>query len=344
MSFHPLIVKKWFLNYNLMIFWITIMTFKFIDLFAGVGGFHFAMDGLAQCVFASEWDKYARQTYLANWGEELKANQVEFAGDITKVDYTTIPDFDIMCAGFPCQPFSIAGKQLGFTHETQGTLFFNLINIIKTKQPRVVFLENVKNLKNHDKGNTFKVIVGALEEVGYHVHHAVLNGKTHGNVPQNRERIFIVAFKNKKDFTNFSFPEQIDLNHTIANCLETTRVEDKFYQTNMDSPAVKKMVEGMDKSGVIYQYRRYYMRENKTNVCPTLTANMGTGGHNVPLVRDSYGVRKLTPRECFNFQGFPETFVLPEMSNSHLYKQAGNSVVMPVVRRIAQQIIATLNT
>lgn len=344
MPFHALIVKKWFLNYNLMIFWITIMTFKFIDLFAGVGGFHFAMDGLAQCVFASEWDKYARQTYLANWGEELKANQVEFAGDITKVDYTTIPDFDIMCAGFPCQPFSIAGKQLGFTHETQGTLFFNLINIIKTKQPRVVFLENVKNLKSHDKGNTFKVIVGALEEVGYHVHHAVLNGKIHGNVPQNRERIFIVAFKNKKDFKNFSFPEQIDLTHTIANCLETTRVEDKFYQTNMDSPAVKKMVEGMDKSGVIYQYRRYYMRENKTNVCPTLTANMGTGGHNVPLVRDSYGVRKLTPRECFNFQGFPETFVLPEIGNSHLYKQAGNSVVMPVVRRIAQQIIATLNT
>jgi DNA (cytosine-5)-methyltransferase 1 len=320
------------------------MSLKFIDLFAGVGGFHFAMDGLAQCVFASEWDKYARQTYLANWGEELKENKVEFAGDITKVDYKTIPDFDIMCAGFPCQPFSIAGKQLGFTHETQGTLFFNLIEIIKTKKPRVVFLENVKNLASHDKGNTFKVILGALEEQGYHVKHKILNGKTHGNVPQNRERIFIVGFSEQKDYDNFSFPEDIKLTHTIAQCLEKNKVDEKFYQTNMNSPAVKKMVEGMDKAGVIYQYRRYYMRENKSNVCPTLTANMGTGGHNVPLIRDSYGVRKLTPRECFNFQGFPDTFVLADIGNAHLYKQAGNSVVMPVVKRIAQQIIATLNS
>lgn len=319
------------------------MKFKFIDLFAGVGGFHFAMNGLGDCVFASEWDANARKTYLANWGKELEENNVTFAGDITKVDYNTLPDFDIMCGGFPCQPFSIAGKQLGFTHETQGTLFFNLIEIIKIKKPRVVFLENVKNLASHDKGNTFKVILGALKEVGYHVHHQILNGKTHGNAPQNRERIFIVAFREEADHRKFSFPDMIPLTKTIADCLEKDKVADKFYQTNMESPSVQKMIEGMTKAGVIYQYRRYYMRENKGSVCPTLTANMGTGGHNVPLIRDEYGVRKLTPRECFNFQGFPETFVLPEnLTNSALYKQAGNSVVMPVVRRIAEKIIEAI--
>lgn len=315
---------------------------KYIDLFAGVGGFHFAMNGLGKCVFTSEWDKYARQTYEANWGKELEENNAIFAGDITSVDYSTIPDFDILCAGFPCQPFSIAGKQLGFSHATQGTLFFNLIEIIKTKKPSVVFLENVKNLASHDKGNTLKTILGSLEEIGYHVHYQILNGKTHGNIPQNRERIFIVAFKDKDKFNKFTFPKVIPLTLNIADCLEKDKVDDSFYQTNINSPAVKKMLEGMPKKGVIYQYRRYYMRENKGNVCPTLTANMGTGGHNVPLIRDEYGIRKLTPRECFNFQGFPKSLVLPKISNSHLYKQAGNSVVMPVIRRIAEQIINAL--
>lgn len=316
---------------------------KFIDLFAGVGGFHFAMKDLAECVLASEWDKYARMTYEANWGEDLKRNNIEFVGDITKVDYNTIPDFDILCGGFPCQPFSIAGKQLGFTHETQGTLFFNIIEIIKTKQPRVIFLENVKNLVSHDKGNTFKVILGALEEIGYKVKFEILNGKTHGNVPQNRERVFIVGFKEQSDYDKFSFPTPIPLTNTIANYLDYSKADEKFYQTNTSSSSVEKMLEGVIKKDTIYQYRRYYMRENKGNSCPTLTANMGTGGHNVPLILDDYGVRKLTPRECFNFQGFPPEFVIPQIGNSHLYKQAGNSVVMPVVRRIAEQIIKAIS-
>lgn len=319
------------------------MKFSFIDLFAGVGGFHFAMDGLADCVFASEWDKNARVTYEANWGEDLKKNNAVFAGDITAVDYNTIPNFDILCGGFPCQPFSIAGKQLGFSHATQGTLFFNILELIKTKKPRVVFLENVKNLASHDKGNTFKVILGSLEEVGYKVHYKILNGTTHGNVPQNRERIFIVAFREDDDFNKFSFPTAIQLNKTISDCLEAVQVDKKYYQTNTDSPSVKKMIECVVKKNTIYQYRRYYMRENKGGVCPTLTANMGTGGHNVPLILDDFGVRKLTPRECFNFQGFPDTFILPkQLASSALYKQAGNSVVVPVVKRIAEEIIKAI--
>lgn len=319
------------------------MVYKYIDLFAGVGGFHFAFDKKADCVFSSEWDKNARKTYEANWGQEIKNNQIRFEGDITQVDYKTIPDFDILCAGFPCQPFSIAGKQLGFTHKTQGTLFFNLLEIIKIKKPKVVFLENVKNLVSHDKGNTFKVILGALEEQGYKVHHKILNGLSYGNVPQNRERIFIVAFKEEKNYQKFSFPQPVKRNKNLSDCLEKQKVEDKFYQNNKESAAVRKMLEQVIKKNTIYQYRRYYIRENKSNICPTLTANMGTGGHNVPLILDDHGVRKLTPRECFNLQGYPANFILPEnVSNAALYKQAGNSVVMPVVKAIANKIIEAL--
>lgn len=319
------------------------MDIKFVDLFAGVGGFHFAMHGLADCVFASEWDKNARITYLANWENELKINNASFAGDITAVDYQVIPHFDILCGGFPCQPFSIAGKQLGFSHAAQGTLFFNILNLISIKHPKVVFLENVKNLVSHDKGNTFKVIIGSLEEAGYSVHYQILNGTTHGNTPQNRERIFIVAFKNKQEYDKFTWPQPIPLTNTIHNCLEKTKIPAKYYQTNTNSNAVKKMIDEITKKDTIYQYRRWYIRENKGGVCPTLTANMGTGGHNVPLILDNHGVRKLTPRECFNFQGFSNTLILPkELSNSHLYKQAGNSVTVPVVRRIAESIISAL--
>lgn len=319
------------------------MNFKFIDLFAGVGGFHFAFNGKAECVFASEWDKNARITYEANWGKELRENNVTFAGDITAIDYKTIPDFDILCGGFPCQPFSIAGKQLGFSHATQGTLFFNILELIKIKKPKVIFLENVKNLASHDNGNTFKIIIGSLEEAGYKVHHYILNGTVHGNIPQNRQRIFIVAFQSEESFNKFSFPCSIPLTKVLADCFEKDKVDDKFYQTNKNSLAVQKMLEGVTKRNTIYQYRRYYIRENKGGLCPTLTANMGTGGHNVPLILDNYGVRKLTPRECFNFQGFPSSFILPKtLNNASLYKQAGNSVVMPVVERIAQEIIKAL--
>lgn len=315
-------------------------TLKFIDIFAGVGGFHFAFRNKAECVFASEWDDKARQTYLANHGKDLDDNNATFAGDITAVAPTDIPDHDILCAGFPCQPFSLAGQQAGFKHATQGTLFFNIIKIIEAKRPSVVFLENVKNLRSHDKGNTFNVIVKALEEQGYLVHDMILNATTHGNTPQNRERIFIIAFKDHEQFSRFQFPDPIPLTKTSTDCLETGKVADRFYQTNMESPSVQKMHAGMDKPWTIYQYRRYYMRENKKGFCPTLTANMGTGGHNVPLVMDDHGIRKLTPRECFNFQGFPDDFVMVDgMAVSHLYKQAGNSIPLPVVERIADKII-----
>ena len=313
--------------------------YTFIDLFAGVGGFHLSFEDSANCVFASEWDEYARKTYIENFGDYLKNNNIDFGGDITTYDITKIPSHDILCAGFPCQPFSIAGKQLGFSHETQGTLFFRIIEIIQLHKPRVVFLENVKNLHSHDKGNTFKIIKKSLENEGYTVTHKILNAKTHGNTPQNRERIFIVAFLDKEQSKRFYFPSEIPLTSILDDCLDLTEQPSKYYMTNMLSPSVIKIVEDVKNKGSIYQYRRYYVRENKNGVCPTLTANMGTGGHNVPFIIDDFGVRKLTPRECFNFQSYSNNFKLPNISDSHLYKQAGNSITVNVVKRIAENII-----
>lgn len=308
----------------------------FIDLFAGVGGFHYALEPYAECRMASEYDKAARNTYALNHPIEPE----KFAGDITKVDISTIPEFDILCGGFPCQPFSLAGLQQGFNHETQGNLFFNIMDIVRSHQPEVIFLENVKNLKSHDKGNTFEIIQKSIHDAGYTLKYAILNSMKHANIPQNRERIFLVAFKDSEKASRFNFPEEIPLTKSFRDMLEVT-VDEKYFQTNMNSPSVQKMVAEMNDDSVMYQYRRYYMRRIASGVCPTLTANMGTGGHNVPLFLDNGRVRKLTPKECFNLQGYPEDFKLTG-SNSDLYKQSGNTVCVPLVSRIAKNIIDVL--
>lgn len=313
--------------------------FSFIDLFAGIGGFRLALQSLGgACVFSSEWDKYAQKTYEANFGELPR-------GDITLEETKAqIPDeFDILCAGFPCQAFSIAGLRRGF-EEARGTLFFDVAEIVRRKRPKIVFLENVKNLVSHDKGNTFRVIVQVLEELGYVVHHRVLNSMEYANVPQNRERIFIVAIDPLQllSANNFVFPAPTPLTNTIADILAPQRVSDKYYYKELH-PYYPKLKEAITRQDTVYQWRRIYVRENKSNVCPTLTANMGTGGHNVPIISDGYGIRKLTPQECFAFQGYPiEKYVLPEISDSKLYMQAGNTVTMPLVRRIAENIIELL--
>ena len=314
--------------------------FTFIDLFAGIGGFRLALQNLGgKCVFTSEWNHDAKKTYRANFGE------VPF-GDITK-DYTKsfIPDnFDVLCAGFPCQAFSIAGNRKGF-QDTRGTLFFDLEKIIETKRPKVVFLENVKNLVSHDKGKTFKVILEILEEkLGYKTYTKVLNSSTHANVPQNRERIFIVAFDETQvpNHEVFKFPEPIPLTKTIHDILEKGKQADNLYYKK-DHQYYPELEKTMLSKDTIYQWRRVYVRENKSQVCPTLTANMGTGGHNVPLIIDDYGIRKLTPKECFAFQGYPiEEYILPNIANSKLYMQAGNSVTTPLIERISVEILNVL--
>lgn len=311
---------------------------KMIDLFAGVGGFHYGFQDYAECVFVSEKDANAAKVYSLNHNIE------RIDGDITNFPVDEIPAHDLLCAGFPCQPFSVAGLRNGF-NDTRGTLFWNIADILDQKRPRIFVLENVKNLVSHDKGNTFKIILDVLtNQLGYHVKHKILNTTTHGNIPHNRERIYIVGFANLEDYRGFEFPEEIPRNQEIGDLLDFhKRQPAKYYQTNLNSPSVVKMHQWITERYQIYQYRRYYLRANKKNVCPTLTANMGTGGHNVPLVMDDYGIRKLTPRECFTLQGYSEDFLFPEkMTDSNLYKQAGNTVSVTVVKRIADNIMKAI--
>lgn len=314
-------------------------SFKFIDLFAGIGGFRLAMQNVGgKCVFTSEWETSAQKTYRENFGE------IPF-GDITKERVKNyIPqEFDILCAGFPCQAFSIAGNQKGFA-DTRGTLFFDIEQIVEKHRPKVVFLENVKNLVSHDNGNTFKTIISVLEDkLGYKVFTKILNSMTHANVPQNRERVFIVAFdpNQVENYANFKFPSEIKLTKTIHDILEKGKQADNLYYQK-DHQYYPELEKAMVSKDTVYQWRRVYARENKSNVCPTLTANMGTGGHNVPLIKDDYGIRKLTPKECFLFQGYPKNYILPNLANSKLYMQAGNSVTTTLIERISNEIINVL--
>lgn len=314
--------------------------FTFIDLFAGVGGFRLALQELGgECVFSSEWDLYAQKTYHANFGEEPN-------GDITLEETKAlIPEnFDILCAGFPCQAFSIAGLRRGF-EETRGTLFFDVAEIARRHRPKVVFLENVKNLVTHDKGKTFDVIISTLRELEYVVYYQVLNSMTHANVPQNRERIFIVAFDPRQVFhvEAFRFPDPIPLTRRISDII-SPRVQENKYYYSVNHKYYHGLKEAITRRDTIYQWRRVYVRENKNNVCPTLTANMGMGGHNVPIIDDGFGIRKLTPSECFAFQGYPlDRYVMPkELADSKLYMQAGNTVTVPLIQRIGERIIDLL--
>lgn len=311
---------------------------KVASLFAGIGGicYGFKQAG-AQIVWANEIDKDACKTYRHNFGGDYLVE-----GDIKEVDPHSIPDIDILNGGFPCQAFSVAGYRKGFDDE-RGNLFFEITRILEVKRPRAILLENVKNLEGHDHGNTFRVIKEQLELLGYHVHHKVLNTMEYGNVPQNRERIYIVGFLSEEAYRKFEYPAPLELSKTIHDVIDTSdrKALGLYYDKSKYYPELKKT---MTKKDTVYQWRRVYCRENKSNVCPTLTANMGTGGHNVPLILDDFGIRKLTPEECVGFQGFPDVFSFPEdISNASKYKQAGNSVSVPVIKRIAENMIKAMS-
>lgn len=242
------------------------------------------------------------------------------------------------CIVHNCQPFSISGKQLGFEDE-RSNVFWKILDILREHQTEVVVLENVKNLQSHDNGNTFRVIKGELERLGYHIKWQILDTCKITPVPQHRERIYIVCFKDKEKYDRFSFDFPEVENRPITDYLEEDVNEKYYYSDKLKVyEEVEQSVTKHVRENVIYQYRRYYVRENKSQCCPTLTANMGGGGHNVPLLLDDRGIRKLTPRECFNLQGFPRDYKLPAISDSSLYKLAGNAVSVPVVELISQKI------
>ncbi|MBA3927532.1 DNA cytosine methyltransferase [Listeria rustica] len=311
---------------------------KALSLFAGVGGIDLGFEQAGgEVIWANEIDEKASITYKQNFKSHLEVK------DIAKVDTQMLPNFDVLLAGFPCQAFSIAGYRKGFEDE-RGNLFFEVDRIIKDKQPPVVFLENVKNLVSHDNGNTFRVIKEALEAHGYHVKHSVLNAKEYGNIPQNRERIYIVGFLDKEAYKNFNFPDPVELKKKLSDVIDfAKKVDDKYYYSADKYSFYDLLEESVVSQSSIYQWRRQYVRENKSGVCPTLTANMGTGGHNVPLILSNHGIRKLTPRECFNLMGYPKNYKLPDVAQSHLYKQAGNSVVVPVIKQVMIEVFDAID-
>lgn len=312
--------------------------------FSGVGGIElgFEQTNEFRVVYANEFDKYARQTYQLNHPDIYLDGR-----DIHAVQPKDIPAerVDVIMGGFPCQAFSIAGYRKGFDDD-RGDLFFELLRMIEGRKPRAIFIENVKNMVGHDHGNTFKVIREALTENNYFIKWKVLNGKDCGNIPQNRERIYIVGFDTKEAYDLFEFPEEIKLTTTLSDVIDFGAVPgEAFYYREGKQRFYDELKECVTSQDTVYQWRRQYVRENKNGVVPTLTANMGTGGHNVPLIlTDSGEIRKLTPKETFNVQGYPKTFKLPEgVSNGQLYKQAGNSVVVPVIKRIAENVAKALN-
>ncbi len=311
----------------------TRKSFKTIDLFAGIGGIRLGFEKAGfETVFANDFDKTCKATYDLNF--KTPKLLIE---DIWKIEIKTIPRFDILVGGFPCQAFSIAGYRKGFKDDKgRGNLFFRIAEILEERKPQAFLLENVKNLKSHNKGNTFRIIKETLEKLGYHIKYEILNSMIHGNTPQNRERIFIVGFLDKNKAEAFNFPKAIPLKKHFRQFV-AKKANNKYYYN--DKPLFERIKNDVNSEDTVYQWRRKYVRANKKGVCPTLTANMGTGGHNVPIIKNTIGIRKLTPKECFLLQGFPKSFKLPEeISDGHLYQQAGNSVTVPVVQRIAKNM------
>jgi DNA (cytosine-5)-methyltransferase 1 len=308
---------------------------RMIDLCAGTGAFTHAFEktGNVKCIFANDMVEWSKKIYDENYDHKLTLK------DIHDLSVTDIPAHDILTSGFPCQGFSIAGKREGFG-DVRSNVFWKIMEIADHHQPKCIVLENVKNLVTHDDKQTFKIILQNLTDRDYHVHYKVLDTSKITGVPQHRERIYMVCLKSKELYDRFSLDFAEIPKATISSLLDDpSKIASKYYYTDKSSTwhLVK---ENIVKKDTVYQYRRVYVRENKSNECPTLTANMGSGGHNVPLVLDDVGIRKLTPRECFRFQGFPDSYKFPEkMSDANLYKLAGNAVSVPVVSLIAQRLV-----
>ena len=307
-----------------------------IDLFAGIGGIRIGFENAGfKTAFANDFEAKCKLTYDLNFDEPKLLVE-----DIRNISASTLPDFDYLLGGFPCQAFSIAGHRQGFDDEKdRGNLFFYIAKILEEKKPDGFLLENVRNLCAHDKGRTFDTIRSILNDLGYHLDYKVMNTMEYGNVPQSRERIYIVGFKDLERANNFCFPKPQPLRVTVRDLLESN-VDKKYYYEG--KPLYDRIKNDVVDETKVYQWRRVYVRENKKNVCPTLTANMGTGGHNVPIIKDSHGIRRLTPRECLRMQGFPEWYQLPDIIDGPLYSQAGNSVSVPVIEAIAKQIACAL--
>lgn len=313
----------------------TITSFTFIDLFAGIGGIRIPFQELGgKCVFTSEWDKFSQKTYRLNFGDKV-------LGDITKIDNSMIPDFDILLAGFPCQPFSQAGLRKGFD-DTRGTLFFEIERIIAGKRPKAFLLENVKQLRGHDKGRTLEIISQHIKELGYTLDFEILRARDFG-LPQNRERIYIIGFdKNKFEIGEeyrFNFPKSLNESTCLRDILEEEvdgkyTISDKLHKGHQ-----RRKKEHLEKGNGF----GFSVFDKDTKYVNTISARYYKDGSEILISQgENKNPRKLTPRECARLQGFPEEFIIP-VSDTQAYKQFGNSVAVPVVRAVANRIIEEIN-
>ncbi len=304
----------------------TIKEFTFIDLFAGIGGIRKGFeDAGGECLFTSEWDESAQKTYQANYNEVPH-------GDITKIKPEEIPTFDMLLAGFPCQPFSQAGLKKGF-EDTRGTLFFDIARIVEFHKPAVVFLENVRNLATHDNGNTLKVILKTLSDLGYTVYHRLYNAK-HFGVPQNRVRIYIVAFKQPVDFI---FPSELNIKTRLGDILEKNVDEKYTISDKLWAGHQRRKAEHKEKGNGF----GYSMFNEESEYTSTISARYYKDGSEILIEQVGKNPRKLTPREAARLQGYPDNFVIP-VSDNQAYKQFGNSVAVPVIKVLAKQIVETI--
>ena len=310
------------------------------SLFSGIGGIDISFQQAGfNIAWAIEKDAPACRTYRYNFPD---IPLIE--ADIRGIDTDSLGNVDVLAAGFPCQPFSVAGNQQGF-RDTRGNLFYEVIRFAEKLKPCVIFLENVPNLTDHDGGHTFNAIYNALVGEGYFVHYRVMRASEYGGVPQIRDRVYIVAFKGIELSEQFHFPEKMELATTAIPLLHQSEKKHPIYYINESDSYYAKVSRIVKKRNCIYRVYHESIKPTQNMMCPTLTASMGTQRNQVPLVLDDYGIRKLTIHECLAFQGFPDSFKFPNtITLEDAYKQIGNSVCIPVVTRIAARILATIST
>lgn len=304
------------------------------SLFAGIGGIESAFAQAGFCIsWAIENDDACCKTYRYNYPD---VKLIE--SDIRNVDEKSLSQVDIITAGFPCQPFSIAGKQRGFS-DPRGNLFYEVGRFVAHHRPRFLFLENVPNLMEHDEGKTFLVIHNVLSELDYSIRYRVLRASEYGGIPQIRDRIYIIAFRDQCDCDSFSFPDKLELTKSIEEILNRSERKHDIYYYKNDDPFYRIASRIVTRKDSIYRVYHDSIKVTQNHMCPTLTASMGISANQVPLVIDDFGIRKLSVKECLAFQGFPDSFHFPKtIMLEDAYKQIGNSVCVPVVRRIAEQI------
>lgn len=302
------------------------------SLFSGIGGIDLGFEQAGfEIAWANDFDAAACKTYRNNFPSTILIED-----DVRNINPCALSDIDVLVAGFPCQPFSVMGYRRGF-NDPRGNLFFEIARFIDVKRPKVVFLENVKNLMEHDNGKTFLVIYNTLAQFNYSVKYKVINA-TDVNIPQNRARIFIVAFRDIEDCDKFSFPQYTPLEATIDDVINRSIKHDDIYYYGSESRYFKELnAKIVDKTG-IYRIDDSGIATRKWEICPTLKANMGTYHDRVPIIRDDFGIRMLTPMECLAFQGYPKKYTFKGVSLKSAYKQCGNTVCVPIIKSIAAKL------